>query len=173
MLSSTSSESPDEPVRATETPPGQAISSSSVAAPVQVAPTETVPPPAAAYETDVDGASMRPCSGLVHVPGAAAVPVPFGTDDAAVWDAWWCGEVRDGTDDAAVWDAWWCGEVRDGTDDAARGKVLRDACVDVCDAVCDAVRDAVCDAVCDAVRDASDDAPARDGLRVVHSLVVV
>ena len=133
LLSSTSSESPDEPLRATETPPGQAISSSSVAAPVQVAAAETVPPPAAAYETDVEGASMRPRSGLVHVPGAAAVPVPLGTDDAAVGDAWWCSEVRDGTDDAAV------------------GEVLRDACLDV--AVRAAVRDASDDAaVCEEVR---------------------
>ncbi len=156
LLSSTSSESPDEPLRATETPPGQAISSSSVAAPVQVAAAETVPPPAAAYETDVEGASMRPRSGLVHVPGAAAVPVPFGTDDAAVGDAWWCGDVRDATDDAAVGDAWWCSEVRDGTDDAAVGEVLRDACLDV--------------AVRAAVRDASDDAAVCEEVRVVASL---
>ncbi len=156
LLSSTSSESPDEPLRATETPPGQAISSSSVAAPVQVAAAETVPPPAAAYETDVEGASMRPRSGLVHVPGAAAVPVPLGTDDAAVGDAWWCSEVRDGTDDAAVGDAWWCSEVRDGTDDAAVGEVLRDACLDV--------------AVRAAVRDASDDAAVCEEVRVVASL---
>ena len=133
---------------------------------------------------------MRPRSGPVHVPGAAAVPVPFGTGDAAVGDAWWCGDVRvgtveaavgevlrrgwvdaavldvvrelvrDGTADAAVGDAWWCGEVRDGTDDAAVGEALRDACVDV----------AARDAVRVAVRDVSDDAAVRDEVRVVVSL---
>ncbi len=107
LLSSTSRDSPDEPLRATATPPGQAISSSSVAEPVQVAMAETVPPPAAAYETDVEGASIRPCSGLVGVAVAPCVlallpPAPLAPDDV-VGGVWWWVEVRGADDVVVVW----------------------------------------------------------------------
>lgn len=95
-VSSSSAESPDGPVRVTETPFGQLIDSVKVGSPVHVASAVTRPPPAAGYVTEVAGETMLPVRAelvaallaeegpvAVAVGVRAAVPVPVAVPVAA------------------------------------------------------------------------------------------
>ena len=71
-------------MRVADTPPPHEISSSRFGVSVHMARAETVPPPRAANDADVAGASIEPCPGYAPVGGLVAVPAPF---DLAAPDA--------------------------------------------------------------------------------------
>ena len=73
--SSTSSDSPDDPVRVADTPPAHEISSSRLDVPVHTARAETALPPRAANDAEVEGGSIEACPGYARVAVLVGLPV--------------------------------------------------------------------------------------------------
>jgi hypothetical protein len=86
-LSSISRDSPDDPVCSTESPPVQEIPSSIVVVPVQVAMADTVPPPGAMNDAEVEGGTIEPRSGDDEVAEDAVLEPASAPEDADPDDA--------------------------------------------------------------------------------------